>query len=234
MHPMTAMHFVAYGNFTNPNRQKSAYTTREYTRYLKDVNDWDITERNIVMMMGNLEGMHLNGMDMSGYSAFLRNIYMTGTIKQISGDGVTETPVPAWKGEWKSGTYYKNDEVTHNGSTWLCISENPTTQEPSITATDWLQTVSEGKDAVVVSVYSSNGLFFQNGQGETELYVVVQQGDSDITSSLPTGRFSWKRTSRNTEADALWNKTHQGVGPSIHITPEDVEGRSNFDCYVTI
>lgn len=234
MHPMTAMHFVAYGNFTNPNRQKSAYTTREYTRYLKDVNDWDITERNIVMMMGNLEGMHLNGMDMSGYSAFLRNIYMTGTIKQISSDGVTETPVPAWKGEWVPGTYYKNDEVTHNGSTWLCISDEPTTQEPSITATDWLQTVSEGKDAVVVSVYSTNGLFFQNGQGETELYAVVRQGDADITSSLPTGRFSWKRTSRNTEADALWNKTHQGVGPSIHITPEDVEGRSNFDCYVTI
>ncbi len=234
MHPMTAMHFVAYGNFTNPNRQKSAYTTREYTRYLKDVNDWDITERNIVMMMGNLEGMHLNGMDMSGYSAFLRNIYMTGTIKQISGDGVTETPVPAWKGEWVPGTYYKNDEVTHNGSTWLCISDEPTTQEPSITATDWLQTVSEGKDAVVVSVYSTNGLFFQNGQGETELYAVVRQGDADITSSLPVGRFSWQRTSRNTEADAIWNKTHQGAGPRIHITPEDVEGRSNFDCIVTI
>ncbi len=234
MHPMTAMHFVAYGNFTNPDRQKSAYTTREYTRYLKDVNDWEITERNIVMMMGNLDGMRLNGMDMSGYSAFLRNIYMTGTIKQISGDGVTETPVPAWKGEWKAGTYYKNDEVTHNGSTWLCISDEPTTQEPSITATDWLQTVSEGKDAVVVSVYSTNGLFFQNGQGETELYAVIRQGDTDITSSLPVGRFSWQRTSRNTEADAIWNKTHQGTGPRIRITPDDVEGRSNFDCIVTI
>lgn len=234
MHPLTAMHFVAYGNFTNPDRQKSAYTTREYTRYLKDVNDWDITERNIVMMMGNLEGMRLNGMDMSGYSAFLKNIYMTGTIRQISGDGVTETPVPAWKGEWKAGTYYKNDEVTHNGSTWLCISDDPTTQEPSITATDWLQTVSEGKDAVVVSVYSTNGLFFQNGQGETDLYAVVRQGDADITSSLPSGRFSWQRTSRNTEADAIWNKTHQGAGPRIRITPDDVEGRSNFDCIVTI
>lgn len=234
MHPLTAMHFVAYGNFTNPNRQKSAYTTREYTRYLKDVNDWEITERNIVMMMGNLEGMRLNGMDMSGYSAFLRNIYMTGTIRQISGDGVTETPVPAWKGEWKAGTYYKNDEVTHNGSTWLCISDEPTTQEPSITATDWLQTVSEGKDAVVVSVYSTNGLFFQNGQGETELYAVIRQGDADITSSLPSGRFSWQRTSRNTEADSIWNKTHQGAGPRIRITPDDVEGRSNFDCIVTI
>ena len=234
MHPMTAMHFVAYGNFTNPDRQKSAYTTREYTRYLKDVNDWEITERNIVMMMGNLDGMRLNGMDMSGYSAFLRNIYMTGTIKQISSDGVTETPVPAWKGEWKAGTYYKNDEVTHNGSTWLCISDEPTTQEPSITATDWLQTVSEGKDAVVVSVYSTNGLFFQNGQGETELYAVIRQGDTDITSSLPVGRFSWQRTSRNTEADAIWNKTHQGTGPRIRITPDDVEGRSNFDCIVTI
>ena len=234
MHPMTAMHFVAYGNFTNPDRQKSAYTTREYTRYLKDVNDWEITERNIVMMMGNLDGMRLNGMDMSGYSAFLRNIYMTGTIKQISGDGITETPVPAWKGEWVPGTYYKNDEVTHNGSTWLCISDEPTTQEPSITATDWLQTVSEGKDAVVVSVYSTNGLFFQNGQGETELYAVIRQGDADITSSLPVGRFSWQRTSRNTEADAIWNKTHQGTGPRIRITPDDVEGRSNFDCIVTI
>lgn len=234
MHPLTAMHFVAYGNFTNPDRQKSAYTTREYTRYLKDVNDWEITERNIVMMMGNLDGMRLNGMDMSGYSAFLRNIYMTGTIRQISGDGVTETPVPAWKGEWKAGTYYKNDEVTHNGSTWLCISDEPTTQEPSIAATDWLQTVSEGKDAVVVSVYSTNGLFFQNGQGETELYAVVRQGDADITSSLPAGRFSWQRTSRNTEADAIWNKTHQGAGPRIRITPDDVEVRSNFDCIVTI
>lgn len=234
MHPLTAMHFVAYGNFTNPDRQKSAYTTREYTRYLKDVNDWEITERNIVMMMGNLDGMRLNGMDMSGYSAFLRNIYMTGTIRQISGDGVTETPVPAWKGEWKAGTYYKNDEVTHNGSTWLCISDEPTTQEPSIAATDWLQTVSEGKDAVVVSVYSTNGLFFQNGQGETELYAVVRQGDADITSSLPAGRFSWQRTSRNTEADTIWNKTHQGAGPRIRITPDDVEGRSNFDCIVTI
>lgn len=234
MHPMTAMDFVAYGNFTNPDRQKSAYTTREYTRYLKDVNDWDITERNIVMMMGNLDGMRLNGMDMSGYSAFLRNIYMTGTIRQMSGDGVTETPVPAWKGEWKAGTYYKNDEVTHNGATWLCISDEPTTQEPSITVTDWLQTVSEGKDAVVVSVYSTNGLFFQNGQGETELYAVVRQGDADITSSLPAGRFSWQRSSRNTDADALWNKTHEGSGPRIRITPYDVEGRSNFDCIVTI
>lgn len=234
MHPLTAMHFVAYGNFTNPDRQKSAYTTREYTRYLKDVNDWDITERNIVMMMGNLDGMRLNGMDMSGYSAFLRNIYMTGTIRQISGDGVTETPVPAWKGEWKSGTYYKNDEVTHNGSTWLCISDTPTTQEPSITATDWLQTVSEGKDAVVVSVYSTNGLFFQNGKGETELYAEVRQGDANITSSLPAGRFSWHRISRNTDADALWNQNHEGVGSRIQITPDDVEGRSNFDCIVTI
>lgn len=234
MHPMTAMDFVAYGNFTNPDRQKSAYTTREYTRYLKDVNDWDITERNIVMMMGNLDGMRLNGMDMSGYSAFLRNIYMTGTIRQMSGAGVTETLVPAWKGEWKAGTYYKNDEVTHNGATWLCISDEPTTQEPSITVTDWLQTVSEGKDAVVVSVYSTNGLFFQNGQGETELYAVVRQGDADITSSLPAGRFSWQRSSRNTDADALWNKTHEGLGPRIRITPYDVEGRSNFDCIVTI
>ena len=146
-HPKKSMHFVAYSNFTNKSRQKSAYKTREYTRYLVGVNQWDIAERNIVMQLGNLEGLTIDGKDMKGYSAYLKNIYLTGVIKQMSSDGVTETPIPAWKGQWKAGTYYENDQVTHRGSTWLCVAKT-TTEEPSKDSADWLLMVEKGEQGV--------------------------------------------------------------------------------------
>lgn len=144
-HPQKAMHFVCYGNFTNAERQKSSYSTQNYIRFLKDVNNWEITKDMIAMQLGDLSNLKLFGMDMTGHSAYLNRIYMTGTIKQISNDGVTEVPVPVFKGEWKSGTYWYYDEVTHNGSTWICI-ESTTTQEPSDSSTDWLKVISKGED----------------------------------------------------------------------------------------
>lgn len=144
-HPQKAMHFVCYGNFTNAERQKSSYSTQNYIRFLKGVNNWEITKDMIAMQLGDLSNLKLFGMDMTGHSAYLNRIYMTGTIKQISNDGVTEVPVPAFKGEWKAGTYWYYDEVTHNGSTWICI-ESTTTQEPSDSSTDWLKVVSKGEN----------------------------------------------------------------------------------------
>ena len=142
--PCKAMHFVAYGNFTNAERQKSCYSTQNYIRFLKGVNNWEITKEMIAMQLGDLSNLKLFGIDMSGHSAYLNRVYMTGTIRQISSDGVTEAPVPVFKGKWKSGTYWYYDEVTHNGSTWICI-ESTTTQEPSDSSTDWLKVVSEGR-----------------------------------------------------------------------------------------
>nr|DAI91647.1 MAG TPA: tail protein [Bacteriophage sp.] len=141
--PCKAMHFVAYGNFTNAERQKSCYSTQNYIRFLKGVNNWEITKDMIAMQLGDLSNLKLFGIDMSGHSAYLNRVYMTGTIRQISSDGVTEAPVPVFKGEWKSGTYWYYDEVTHNGSTWICI-ESTTTQEPSDSSTDWLKSISKG------------------------------------------------------------------------------------------
>lgn len=143
-HPQKAMHFVCYGNFTNAERQKSSYSTQNYIRFLKGVNNWEITKDMIAMQLGDLSNLKLFGMDMTGHSAYLNRIYMTGTIKQISNDGVTEVSVPAFKGEWKAGTYWYYDEVTHNGSTWICI-ESTTTQEPSDSSTDWLNHTSKGE-----------------------------------------------------------------------------------------
>ena len=141
--PCKAMHFVAYGNFTNAERQKSCYSTQNYIRFLKGVNNWEITKEMIAMQLGDLSNLKLFGIDMSGHSAYLNRVYMTGTIRQISSDGVTEAPVPVFKGKWKSGTYWYYDEVTHNGSTWICI-EPTTTQEPSDSSTDWLKAISKG------------------------------------------------------------------------------------------
>lgn len=82
-HPCEAMHFVAYGNFTDKNRQTSRYSTRTYERYLKDVNDWEFTAGNIAAQFGDLSNLSAFGMDMTGYSAYLNNIYMIGTLEQM-------------------------------------------------------------------------------------------------------------------------------------------------------
>lgn len=84
VHPYEAMHFVCYGNFTKKNRQVSRYSTLTYERYLKDVNDWEFGPQNIAAQFGDLSNLSLFGMDMTGYSAYLNNIYMSGVIEQFA------------------------------------------------------------------------------------------------------------------------------------------------------
>ena len=188
--PCKAMHFVAYGNFTNAERQKSCYSTQNYIRFLKGVNNWEITKDMIAMQLGDLSNLKLFGIDMSGHSAYLNRVYMTGTIRQISSDGVTEAPVPVFKGKWKSGTYWYYDEVTHNGSTWICI-ESTTTQEPSDSSTDWLKSISKGEDGA-------------SGKGVKS--IVEQYYLSTSQTSLTGG--SWSTTSPTWEnGKYIWTRS---------------------------
>lgn len=83
IHPFVGMHFVAYGNFTDTNRQTSRYATRTYERYLKGVNNWEFTGANIGAQFGDLTNLSVFGLTMTGYSAYLNNIYMSGTIQQF-------------------------------------------------------------------------------------------------------------------------------------------------------
>lgn len=83
-HPVPAMHFVGYGNFSNTDRQVSRYSTRTYERFLKGVNTWEFSSSNIAAQFGDLSNLSVLGMTgMTGYSAYLNNIYMSGTIEQI-------------------------------------------------------------------------------------------------------------------------------------------------------
>lgn len=214
-HPQKAMHFVCYGNFTNAERQKSSYSTQNYIRFLKGVNNWEITKDMIAMQLGDLSNLKLFGMDMTGHSAYLNRIYMTGTIKQISNDGVTEVPVPVFKGEWKSGTYWYYDEVTHNGSTWICI-ESTTTQEPSDSSTDWLKVISKGEDG-------QDGQGGKDGKGVQSVDVLYYLSSS--STSLSGG--SWSTNSPTwVDGKYIWSKTKVVYtdGSSIETNPACITG----------
>lgn len=82
-HPRAMMHFVCYGNFTDEERRQSRYSTLRYERYLKGVKDWEFGVENVGAQFGDLSNLSLWGLDMTGYSAYLANIYMTGTIQQL-------------------------------------------------------------------------------------------------------------------------------------------------------
>ena len=236
-HPCKAMHFVSYGNFTNLERQKSSYSTQSYTRYLKGVNNWEITKDMIAMQFGDMSNLKLLGIDMTGYSAYLRNIYLTGVIKQLSSDGVTESLVPCFKGEWTSGKYWYYDEVTHNGSTWLCISDQPTTQEPSNTATDWLKLISKGDQGESTYNLSIAGVssteFIREDQAFTRTATAyLYYGMKDVTETIHSSGFVWKRISENTLGDDTWNVAHLNIGNMLTITEEDVIGDTRFELFV--
>ena len=91
-----------------------------------------------------------------------------------------------------------------------------------------------GKDAVTVVVTSDRGTTFHNGFGETTLRAYVYRGGEDITNSVDSSRFSWRRTSSKTLHDDAWNMAHEGFGKSVIITSADVEQQANFECLVNL
>lgn len=85
-HPTKAMNIVAFGNTTDTSRQTSRYTTRTYERYLVGMNDWRIELKNIAAQFGDLSNLSAHGLNMKGYSAYLKNIYLQGYISDALGD----------------------------------------------------------------------------------------------------------------------------------------------------
>ena len=54
--------------------------------------------------------------------------------------------VPLFKGTWKKGEKYAYyDEVTHNGSSWICVNEKGTSTEPADGNADWLKYAAKGE-----------------------------------------------------------------------------------------
>lgn len=89
--PMISMKFVAYGSFTDASRRTSRYSTRTYQRYLRGVSGWEFTTENIAAQFGDLSNLSVFGLAMSGYSAYLDNIYMQGLLRSLDGTFIIDT-----------------------------------------------------------------------------------------------------------------------------------------------
>lgn len=136
-HPAAAMTFVGYGSFSNEDRQTSRYETRTYQRYLTGVSDWEFTASNIAAQYGDLSNLSVFGINMTGYSAYLNNIYMSGVIQQFTPGG-EEVPTIIDRGVWSATeTYNRNDDVYWNNGHWRCLVDGTKT-EPGKDAEEWV------------------------------------------------------------------------------------------------
>lgn len=67
-----------------------------------------------------------------------------GIIYQTSDTGIVRVPV--YQGIWQADrTYHYYDQVSHNGSLWICMNPNGTTAEPKEGEDDWQLQVSKGE-----------------------------------------------------------------------------------------
>ena len=85
VHPCAAMKFAVYGNTTDKARQSSAYSTRNYKRFLCNVDTWEIKPQHIGVQIGDLTGLVIDGQDLGAKSIYLDNVYFGKNILQTKG-----------------------------------------------------------------------------------------------------------------------------------------------------
>ncbi len=147
--PGEEMILAQTGNFTDEDRQTyilfDTVDGNNCITYFDKANTWDPEPAQMPAWFGKKKGMTVQGINADNYSAVLQNIIMTGLIFQTDEITGEDVRVPIWKGEWKAGKYGYFNEVSHNGSRYLCVNPDGTEQEPG-TGVDWMVTVQKGED----------------------------------------------------------------------------------------
>lgn len=188
--PFEMMTFVAYGNFTDTDRQTSVYETRTYTRMLWKQNTWEISAANVALQYGDLSNLNIFGLNMDGYSMYLNNIYMTGIIKQIKPDGTPVQTLNFREEGYIPGVHYDYyDSLSYNGSMWACINEDGSSAAPGSNG-DWLEIASKG-DTGTPGAPGKDGVSVTNsGPWYSGLVVpkmsIVTMGGSSFLSKVST------------------------------------------------
>lgn len=80
-HPCKHMEFIVLCNPEDPNRQSCRYSTPRYERYIENLTSWEIMPQNVAAQFGDLSNL---GQDMTGYSAYLNNLYISGRMHRAS------------------------------------------------------------------------------------------------------------------------------------------------------
>lgn len=86
VHPSASMKFAVYGNALDKSRQHSAYQTRTYTRFLRNVDTWEIDPgKHVSFQAGDLSNLVINGQPLADGSVYLNNVYFGGNILTVGG-----------------------------------------------------------------------------------------------------------------------------------------------------
>lgn len=121
-------------------------------------------------------------------------------VVSSAGTGAS-SPLTCYRGEWdESNVYGYYDEVTYNGSTWLCVVDSTTITPPSDSNSAWQKRVSmgepglDGNNTVMLVITSNNGTVFKNGgtPSQITLTATAYRGEEDVTSEIDT--FTWTKT----------------------------------------
>lgn len=110
--------------------------------------------------------------------------------------------IPVYRGDWKQGdTYTYYDQVTHNGTTWLCVAPEGTnvTSEPA-RGNDFWKAQNAILDATL-NITQSTGEWIDKGETNHVVCSVIR-GFEDITAQVT----SWNivRDSGDAVNDAAW------------------------------
>lgn len=84
-------------------------------------------------------------------------------------------------------------------------------------------------------IYVKNGaniLRKPSASADMEAHVLI--GNRDVTPLITDNYFSWERYSKNADQDRIWNASHRGVGPLVHVTRNDVNEACTFCCLVPV
>lgn len=92
----------------------------------------------------------------------------------------------------------------------------------------------DGTDSEILAVYSDRGTVILNGEGQRTLTARVFRGGREITHLFPSAAFSWSRVSRRPDDDEIWTSLHDGCGPVITVTAQEIIRQAMFQCDVDL
>lgn len=191
--PGESMVLAQTGNFTDEDRQTyiliDTVNGNNCITFFDHANTWDPEPAQEMSWIGKKKGRTVHGIPADNYSAVFRHVIMSGKIFQVDDITGEAFRVPLFKGTWKKGEKYSYyDEVTHDGSSWICVNEKGTSTEPADGNADWLKYAAKGE--------SGKGIKSTDVEYAISVSNVIAPVDGWQTTSpeWEAGKYIWSRT----------------------------------------
>lgn len=191
--PGESMVLAQTGNFTDPERQTyiliDTVGGNNCITFFDHANTWDVEPAQEMSWIGKKKGRTVHGIPADNYSAVFRHVIMSGKIFQVDDITGEAFRVPLFKGTWKKGEKYAYyDEVTHDGSSWICVNEKGTSTEPADGNANWLKYAAKGE--------SGKGIKSTDVEYAISVSNVIAPVDGWQTTSpeWEAGKYIWSRT----------------------------------------